>query len=77
MVTGYLLLCLSLYEKLNGDGRYVSDDSLNFRITEKKTYRHGTRSIFRALMENWNNCAYCLFPCEVGSHPLSVHTDWP
>lgn len=65
MVTGYILLCVSLYEKLTGDARYQAKDSLHFRITEKKTYRHNAKSIFEALMQNWESCSYCLFPCEV------------
>lgn len=65
MVTGYILLCLSLYQKLTGDTRYEADGSLNFQITETASYRHSTRTIFEALMSNWNSCSYTLFPCEV------------
>ncbi|KAI9373934.1 hypothetical protein BJX61DRAFT_541294 [Aspergillus egyptiacus] len=64
MVTGYIVLCLSLYEKLNGDDRYRQPNALNLRITEKANYRHSTDSIFDALMKNWETCSYCLFPCE-------------
>lgn len=65
MVTGYIVLCLSLYEKLNGDDRYRQPNALNFRITDKANYHHNTESIFDALMKNWESCSYCLFPCEV------------
>ncbi|OJJ03914.1 hypothetical protein ASPVEDRAFT_891109 [Aspergillus versicolor CBS 583.65] len=64
MVTGYIVLCLSLYEKLNGDDRYRQPNALNFRITDKANYHHTTESIFDALMKNWESCSYCLFPCE-------------
>ena len=65
MVTGYILLCLGLYEKLTGDKRYRKKDSLLFRITRRAQYYHNTDSIFDALMQNWQSCSYCLFPCEV------------
>ncbi|KAL3470047.1 hypothetical protein BJX99DRAFT_267696 [Aspergillus californicus] len=64
MVTGYILLCLSLYEKLTGDKRYTRKDSLNFRITNRAQYPHNAESIFESLMSNWDRCSYCLFPCE-------------
>ncbi|KAF9893310.1 hypothetical protein FE257_011740 [Aspergillus nanangensis] len=64
MVTGYILLSLALYEKLNGDDRYRQKDALNFRITDGAQYLHNTDTIFEALMKNWDNCSYCLFPCE-------------
>ncbi|KIW04975.1 uncharacterized protein PV09_04137 [Verruconis gallopava] len=64
MMTGYMLLCLALYEKLNGDDRYCKAGSLNFRITENAQYHHDTKSIFEALMMNWDKCSYTLFPCE-------------
>lgn len=65
MVTGYIVLCLSLYEKLNGDNRYRQPNALNFRITDKAKYYHDTDSIFDVLMKIWKTCSYCLFPCEV------------
>ncbi|KAL4860491.1 hypothetical protein BDV12DRAFT_181507, partial [Aspergillus spectabilis] len=64
MVTGYILLCISLYEKLTGDSRYSQKGSLNFRITKRAQYAHNAESIFESLMKNWEECSYCLFPCE-------------
>jgi hypothetical protein len=67
MVTGYILLCTALYEKLNDDDRYRQKGSLNFRITENAQYQHDSNSLFDALMDNWDQCSYCLYPCEVRS----------
>lgn len=72
MVTGYILLCLGLYEKLTGDKRYRKKDSLLFRITKRAQYYHNTDSIFDALMQNWQSCSYCLFPCEVSADVLEL-----
>lgn len=67
MVTGYILLCVALYEKVTGDTRYSEKDSLNFRITKGAQYKHNAESVFESLMSNWEKCSYCLYPCEVGS----------
>ena len=70
MVTGYVMLCVALYEKLTGDTRYSKKDSLNFRITKGAEYLHNSETIFDSLMMNWESCSYRLYPCEVGIHRM-------
>jgi hypothetical protein len=72
MVTGYILLCLGLYEKLTGDKRYKKKDSLLFRITKRAQYYHNVDSIFDAVMKNWQSCSYCLYPCEVSVDSMKM-----
>jgi hypothetical protein len=71
MVTGYILICLATYEKLTGDHRYNLDGALEFEITNNAHYNHNTDSIFDALMMNWDQSPYCLFPCEASILVLS------
>jgi hypothetical protein len=64
MVTGFFQQGLMLYIANTGDMRYTKPGSLKFDITDKISYHHDVHSVDKALVDQWKNNPYCLFPCE-------------
>jgi hypothetical protein len=64
MVSGWILQGLMLYISNTGDMRYTKPGSLTFQVSEKAQYNHDVHSIVDALVRQWTENPYCLFPCE-------------
>lgn len=64
MVSGYVLQAVGIYQSNTGDERYTKPGSLTFEVTKTAKYPYDFRKIAEALQRNFNEAAYCLFPCE-------------
>ncbi|KAF2800273.1 hypothetical protein K505DRAFT_382751 [Melanomma pulvis-pyrius CBS 109.77] len=64
MVSGYVLQAVGIYQSNTGDKRYEKPGSLEFVVTKGSKYKYDFREIAVALERNFNEAAYCLFPCE-------------
>jgi hypothetical protein len=64
MLTGFYGICLGLYAANTGDQRYAAPGALEFRLNSGQRYPHDLHSIMQALVRNFENSAYCLYPCE-------------
>lgn len=64
MVSGYVLQAVGIYQSNTGDDRYTKSGSLEFEIDQKHKFKYDFRKIADAVNRNWNEAAYCLFPCE-------------
>lgn len=64
MLTGYYLICLNLYAANTGDHRYAQPGALDFRLKSGKRYPHDAHSIAQALVRNYDDSSFCLYPCE-------------
>ncbi|KAF2109643.1 hypothetical protein BDV96DRAFT_231304 [Lophiotrema nucula] len=64
MVSGYVLQAVGIYQSNTGDRRYEKPGSLTFQVTKNATYPYDFRKIAQALERNFDEAAYCLFPCE-------------
>tara|TARA_R110002003_G_scaffold55_8_gene5016 strand:- start:3006 stop:4280 length:1275 start_codon:yes stop_codon:yes gene_type:complete len=64
MVSGWILQGLMLYIANTGDMRYTKPGSLKFQVSEKAQYDYDVHSIVDALVRQWTENPYCLFPCE-------------
>ncbi|KAI0126982.1 hypothetical protein BJ170DRAFT_630661 [Xylariales sp. AK1849] len=64
MVSGWLFQGLMLYMANTGDMRYTKPGSLRFQVSETAQYDYDVHSIGKALVRQWTENPYCLFPCE-------------
>lgn len=64
MVSGWLFQGLMLYLANTGDMRYTKPGSLRFQVSKKAQYDYDLHSIGAALVRQWTENPYCLFPCE-------------
>lgn len=65
MVTGFLALAIGIYQRNTGDDRYAQKNALDMKITDKISYKHDYHSLYKALVDNWTQSKFCLYPCEV------------
>ena len=65
MVTGFLTLAAGIYQSNTGDDRYTQEGALNFQITDSINYKHDVHSMYKALVKNWDESEFTLYPCEV------------
>jgi len=64
MVSGYVLQALGIYQSNTGDDRYTNPGSLEFVVDKNHKYKYNFKSIADAVKRNWDENAYCLYPCE-------------
>lgn len=64
MVSGFLLQGMMLYISNTGDKRYEKPLSMKFHITNDIFYEHSIHSMDEAMVKQWKENPYCLFPCE-------------
>ncbi|RMZ67036.1 SCO2- involved in stability of Cox1p and Cox2p [Pyrenophora seminiperda CCB06] len=64
MLTGFLLLAISLYESATGDHTFSEENALELVIDNSHRYRHSAKTLAQALMENFSISSYCLYACE-------------
>ncbi|KAF2802838.1 uncharacterized protein BDZ99DRAFT_512419 [Mytilinidion resinicola] len=64
MVTGFLALAIGIYQRNTGDTRYAKQNALDMKITDKKSYKHDYHSLYKALIDNWSESKFVLYPCE-------------
>ncbi|KPM38350.1 hypothetical protein AK830_g8236 [Neonectria ditissima] len=64
MVTGFLLHGVMLYTANTGDLTYTEPGSLNFHITDSVSYKYNLHDLQEALVRQWSENPYCLYPCE-------------
>lgn len=64
MVTGFLLQGVMLYTANTGDMRYAQPRGLKFRVTDNDVYEYDLQTMSAALLRQWTEDAFCLFPCE-------------
>lgn len=64
MVSGYVLQAVGIYQSNTGDKRYEKPGSLEFVVSKGSKHKYDFRGIAVALERNFNEAAYCLFPCE-------------
>ncbi|KAI9739988.1 MAG: hypothetical protein M1818_005044 [Claussenomyces sp. TS43310] len=64
MVIGFFTLGIMLYIANTGDMRYTRPGSLRFHVDDNAVYDHDIHSMDDALVSQWAENAYCLFPCE-------------
>jgi hypothetical protein len=65
MVTGFLTLAIGIYQSNTRDDCYTKKDSLNMQITDKMTYKKDLHALYKALVHNWDDSKFVLYPCEV------------
>ncbi|KAF2465390.1 uncharacterized protein BDR25DRAFT_379089 [Lindgomyces ingoldianus] len=64
MVSGYVLQAVGIYQSNTGDERYTEPGSLEFHVSKNAKFKYDFGKIAKALERNFNEAAYCLFPCE-------------
>jgi hypothetical protein len=64
MLTGFYLMSLGLYASNTGDRRYETPGILDFRLSNGQRFPHSMNSVADALVRNFNESAFCLYPCE-------------
>ena len=64
MLTGFYLMSLGLYASNTGDLRYETPGSLDFKLADSQRYPHSMTSVAEALVRNFDESAFCLYPCE-------------
>ncbi len=64
MVSGWILQAVMLYTANTGDMRYTKPGSLRFYVSKTAQYDYDVHSIDQALVRQWTENPYCLFPCE-------------
>jgi hypothetical protein len=64
MVSGYVLQAVGIYQSNTGDERYMKPGSLEFQVSKNSKYKYDFKKIAEALERNFDEAAYCLFPCE-------------
>jgi hypothetical protein len=74
MLTGWLGLHIAQYMQVTGDRRYAEPGSLTFRLNARTEYRHDIHSIIRSVIDNLDQQAFCLYPCEPNwIYPICNH----
>ena len=63
MMTGFFLLNVTMYMRNTGDMRYTEPGSLTFK-SDKAVYPHDVHTIADAIVWNWDNRDYVVYPCE-------------
>jgi hypothetical protein len=64
MITGFFTQAIMLYTANTGDMRYTRPGSLTFHVDDNVVYEHDIHSMDHALVSQWSENPYCLFPCE-------------
>ncbi|RTE76498.1 hypothetical protein BHE90_009047 [Fusarium euwallaceae] len=64
MVTGFLLHGVMLYTANTRDYRYTQPGSLNFHITDNRSYKYSVHDLQESLVRQWSSSPYFLIPCE-------------
>ncbi|KAL6229375.1 hypothetical protein BDW75DRAFT_245790 [Aspergillus navahoensis] len=64
MVTGFLVQAIGIYQSTTGDDRYTKDGSIEFQITNRIRYKHSIHTMYKALINNWDESDFTLYPCE-------------
>lgn len=64
MVSGYVLQALGIYQSNTGDDRYCKKGSLEFEVDKTHKYKYDFGRIADMVKRNWDEAAYCLYPCE-------------
>jgi hypothetical protein len=64
MVTGFFLEGLMLYIANTRDERYSQPGSLRFQVTKDRVFEYDIHTMWKAIMDQWKQNPYCLFPCE-------------
>ncbi len=74
MLTGWFGIQVCLYMSNTGDRRYAEPGSLTFRLNERKAFRHDAHTIAQSVARNFQDSAFCLFPCEPNwIYPICNH----
>ena len=64
MLTGFFGLQVALYMGNTGDQRYAKPGSLTFRYSDRVCFAHDIHSIVGSVVRNYQQQAFCLYPCE-------------
>ncbi|KIW80213.1 hypothetical protein Z517_06828 [Fonsecaea pedrosoi CBS 271.37] len=64
MLTGFCLLAMCLYESATGDTTFSQDDAVELVIDDSHRYKHSTKTMAQALVDNFGTSSYCLYACE-------------
>lgn len=64
MLTGFFGLQICQYMSNTGDMRYAEPGSLTFIYSDNKQYKHDIHSVIGSIVNNQNEQAFCLYPCE-------------
>lgn len=74
MLTGWFGMHVGQYMLNSGDRRYAEPASLTFRLNNKTAYEHDFHSIIESVSRNFDESAFCLFPCEPNwIYPICNH----
>lgn len=74
MLTGFFGLQVGLYMSNTRDTRYMAPGSLPFKLNAKTTYNHSYSSIANSIAWNFEQSAFCLYPCEPNwIYPICNH----
>ncbi len=64
MFSAYLGQMLGMYATVSGDNSFSRPGALSFRWKDGRAFEYDHASINRAVMENFQASAFCLYPCE-------------
>jgi len=74
MLTGWFGMQVGQYMLASGDRRYAEPGSLSFRLSPRTTYPHDFHSVVGSVVENFEDSAFCLYPCEPNwVYPICNH----
>lgn len=74
MLTGWFGLHVAQYMQVTGDRRYAEPGSLTFRLNARKAWSHDIHTIIGSVVDNMNQEAFCLYPCEPNwIYPICNH----
>ncbi|PNP76205.1 hypothetical protein FNYG_10494 [Fusarium nygamai] len=64
MLTGFYSLALGFYRAATLSDRFTKDGALVLQIDKTYHYSHSSKTLAKALLDNWSKSAFCLYPCE-------------
>ncbi len=74
MLTGWFGMHVGQHLLASGDRRYAEPGSLTFRLNGRTAYRHDFHTLVESVVKNFEQSAFCLFPCEPNwIYPICNH----
>lgn len=64
MLTGFFLLALEFYRAATLDDKFTKDGAVVLRVDKTHHYPHSSKTLAKALLDNWEQSPFCLYPCE-------------